>query len=252
MSANAGPSKDPRTIAGMFDAIAGRYDLLNHVLSGGLDWQWRRRAVRELGLTGRERVIDLCTGTADLAMTALRARPVGARQVVGIDFSAEMLRVGQRKVRAAGLDGRAPLVRGDAMGLPVVSASADAAMIAFGIRNVVDPLAACREIRRVLRPGGRLAVLEFAMPTAPVMRSLYAWYFRNVLPRVGRVVSRHSDAYDYLPASVGTFFAPDEFSALVRSAGFDDVRAVPLTLGIVYLYVARKPADGGVPAAIMS
>lgn len=240
MSAHAGPSKDPRTIAGMFDAIAGRYDLLNHVLSGGLDWQWRRRAVRELGLTGRERVIDLCTGTADLAMAALRARPGGARRAVGIDFSAEMLRVGQRKVRAAGLDAQVPLVRGDAVRLPVGSASADAAMMAFGIRNVVDPLAACREIVRVLRPGGRLAVLEFAMPTAPVMRSIYAWYFRHVLPRVGRAVSRHGDAYDYLPASVGTFFGPDEFSALVRSAGFDQVRAVPLTWGIVYLYVATK------------
>ena len=240
MGGIAGPSKDPQTIAGMFDAIAGRYDLLNHVLSGGLDWQWRRRAVRELGLTGNDRVIDLCTGTADLAMAALRARPAGAQQVIGVDFSAEMLRVGQRKVRAAALDGRVPLVRGDAVRLPLGSASADAAMIAFGIRNVVDPLEACREILRVLRPGGRLAVLEFAMPTAPMLRSLYAWYFRNVLPRVGRLVSRHSDAYDYLPASVGTFFTPDEFGALVRSAGFADVRAVPLTRGIVYLYVATK------------
>lgn len=235
----AGPDKRPDKIAGMFDAIARRYDLLNHLLSGGFDRRWRARAVRELAFEGHEVVLDLCTGTADLAIAAVAARR-GAKRVVGIDFAGEMLRIGQQKLRATSRDGKVPLVRGDAVRLPVASSSVHCAMVAFGIRNVVDPSAACAEVYRALRPGGRFAVLEFAMPRAPVLRSVYAWYFRHVLPRIGRVVSRHEAAYEYLPASVGAFFPPSAFVALVEGAGFTNVRVVPLTLGIVYLYVAEK------------
>jgi demethylmenaquinone methyltransferase / 2-methoxy-6-polyprenyl-1,4-benzoquinol methylase len=233
-------SKSPDRIAGMFDAIAGRYDLLNHLLSAGIDRRWRTRAVAALGLTGREIVLDLCTGTADLAIAAVRARP-GARRVLGLDFAGEMLRVGAAKLDANRLADRVALARGDAARIPCADASVHAATIAFGIRNVQDPRRACAEMRRVLKPGGRLAVLEFAMPRAPGLRQIYLAYFRWILPLVGRLVSRHDAAYDYLPASVAAFASPDEFLTILRQAGFVDAAAVPLTFGIVFLYTARRP-----------
>ena len=232
--------KAPDRIAGMFDAIAGRYDLLNHVLSGGQDLYWRWRAVRRLRLTGTEHVLDLCTGTCDVARTLVKRRL--ARRVLGIDFSSEMLRVGQRKLRAEGRAGMVPLVRGDAMRLPAATASVDAVTIAFGIRNVQHPSAALREVARVLKPGGRLAILEFSTPQQPIVREAYLWYFRNVLPRLGRMVSRHGEAYAYLPASVERFTPPAEFIAELRAAGLTRCEAVPLTFGVVYLYVAERPA----------
>lgn len=233
--------KHPAKIAGMFDAIARRYDLLNHLLSGGLDLYWRARAIRTLGFTGEEAVLDLCTGTGDFALAALRPRRRAARRVVGLDFSGEMLRVGQAKLRARRLSARAPLVRADAMRLPLADHTMDAATMAFGVRNVQDPDVACAEVFRVLRPGGQLAILEFSLPVRPWLRRLYLWYFRHVLPRIGRLISRHGDAYTYLPESVGAFFPPDAFAALVTRVGFSEVRAVPMTFGVVYLYTARKP-----------
>jgi demethylmenaquinone methyltransferase/2-methoxy-6-polyprenyl-1,4-benzoquinol methylase len=222
----------------MFDAIAGNYDLLNHVLSAGIDRRWRKRAIRALELTGCERVLDLCTGTADLAIAARTASP-GARRVVGVDFAGAMLRIGVAKVHQRKLDG-VTLLRGDAMHIPVANRSVDAATVAFGIRNVSDPSVACVEILRTLAPGGRLAILEFAIPRLPVVRTLYLWYFNQILPAVGRLISKHHAAYGYLPASVGAFATPDEFVNILRNSGFDDVKAVPLTFGIVYLYTARK------------
>ena len=232
-------SKSPARIAGMFDAIAGRYDLLNRLLSAGVDRRWRKRAVRSLSLTGRERMLDLCTGTADLAIVAATAQP-GARRVIGVDFAGAMLQRGMNKVRHRHLEALIALVRGDAMRIPLADASVDALTIAFGIRNVEDTGAACREIHRVLAPGGRLAVLEFAIPTTPGVRGLYLWYFNRVLPRIGRLVSKHNAAYAYLPASVRGFATPDEFSGILRTRGFTDVAANPLTLGIVYLFTARR------------
>jgi demethylmenaquinone methyltransferase/2-methoxy-6-polyprenyl-1,4-benzoquinol methylase len=224
----------------MFDAIAPRYDALNHLLSAGLDRGWRRRAVRELHLTGRERVLDMCTGTADLAMEAATSRHGRAAEVVGVDFAPEMLRLGLAKVREAGLGARIHLARGDATRAPLADRSCDAALVAFGIRNVTDPAAACREFARIVRPGGRLAVLEFGAPAWPGLRHAYGWYFRAVLPRIGRWVSRHGEAYSYLPASVAEFPSPQAFMAIVRSAGFRSVRHVPLTCGIVSLFVAER------------
>lgn len=224
----------------MFDAIATRYDFLNHTLSAGLDRLWRRRAIRELALTGRERLVDICTGTADLAVEAATYRSGHAREVIGLDFAGEMIRLGSHKLRRRGLQGRVRLARADAMRLPLGDASCDAATVAFGLRNVADVGLACREIARVLRPQGRVAILEFAMPTAPAIGSLYRWYFRHVLPNLGRLVSHHRDAYAYLPASVGEFSTPPEFADTVRRAGFEAVRAVPLSLGVVYLYVATR------------
>jgi len=233
--ASVSPDKTPDRIAGMFDAIAPRYDLLNHLLSAGIDRRWRKRAIASLGLTGRETLIDVCSGTADIALEA-----TGAARVVGVDFAGAMLSLGLRKVRSARQERRIGLIRGDAMRLPARDRSADAATVAFGIRNVQRPEAACAELARVLRPGGRLAVLEFAVPRIPGLSSLYLWYFRRVLPLVGRLISGHAGAYSYLPASVGAFPPPAEFMALLRRAGFAEVKAVPLTFGIVYLYTAVR------------
>jgi len=232
--------KQPARIAGMFDAIAPSYDRLNHVLSGGIDWWWRRRAVRSLALTGQERVLDLCTGTADLAIATASPRG-GAREVIGVDFAGAMLAIGAAKVRRAALADRVRFARGDAERVPLADASVDAVTMAFGIRNVRDPERGCRECLRVLRPGGRLAILEFGAMTVPGLRHAYGWYLTHVLPRIGRVLSRHHEAYDYLPASMAEFPSGDDFVKLLQRAGFRDARAVPLTLGAVYLYVARKP-----------
>lgn len=223
----------------MFDAIAPRYDFLNHLLSAGIDRHWRSRAIESIGLTGREYVLDLCTGTADLAIAARQARP-GAARVVGVDFAGAMLAIGADKIRRAGLSREIALVQGDAMRIPVVDASVDAVTIAFGIRNVEDPEVTCRDIARVLKPGGRLTILEFAIPTTPLFRSAYLSYFRHILPRIGRAISGHDAAYGYLPASVGAFASPDAFMNLLRKHGFTDVSADSLTFGSVFLYKARR------------
>jgi demethylmenaquinone methyltransferase/2-methoxy-6-polyprenyl-1,4-benzoquinol methylase len=233
-------SKEPARIAGMFDAIARRYDALNHLLSAGLDRRWRRLAVRGLRLTGRERLLDVCTGTGDVALEAVQTTAGQAADVIGIDFSAEMLKLAAAKVRAAALDSRVRVARGDALRLPVADGSVQAATVAFGIRNVVDPALGCRELQRVLAPGGRLAILEFGAPRIPGIRTLYLWYFRYLLPLVGRSLSKHSDAYSYLPASVMSFPAGEAFADMLRRAGFREVRCQPLSFGIVWLYTGRK------------
>jgi demethylmenaquinone methyltransferase/2-methoxy-6-polyprenyl-1,4-benzoquinol methylase len=232
--------KTPRRIEGMFDAIAGRYDFLNRLLSAGLDRTWRTRAVVSLAVHNDACVLDLCTGTADLALT-LASRHRSAT-TIGVDFAAEMLRHGQEKVRRGGHTDRVSLVRGDAVHIPVSSAAVDGAMIAFGIRNVEEPERALLDIHRVLKVGGRLAILEFGYPRAPLFKAAYLWYFRTVLPLIGRLVSKHDSAYRYLPASVGTFYEPEAFCRLVAASGFSDIRAIPLTFGIVYLYTAVKDA----------
>jgi demethylmenaquinone methyltransferase / 2-methoxy-6-polyprenyl-1,4-benzoquinol methylase len=231
--------KRPARVAAMFDAIAARYDFLNHLLSAGLDRRWRRLAIRSLRLTGREFVVDVCTGTADVALTAVSASE-GAATVVGVDFSGEMLRLGAAKTHRLGPERRVWLVQGDATRLPVASASMLGATAAFGIRNVEEPAKAFREMFRVLAPGGRLAILEFSIPTSAFIRTFYLPYFKYVLPRIGGLVSGHDSAYAYLPASVGSFIPPDVMRARLREAGFADVQATPLTFGIVTLYTAQK------------
>ena len=235
--------KAPSRIAGMFDAIAARYDLLNLLLSAGRDRYWRRQAIRSLALTGRERLLDVCTGTADIALGAVRAEP-GAARVLGVDFAGTMLQHGHAKIAAAGVAARAQLVRGDATRLPVADHSVDAVTIAFGIRNVQDTGAACRELVRVLKPGGRVAILEFGLPGVPGLKQLYGWYFLRILPRVGRLVSSHGGAYSYLPASVGAFPWGQDFVDVLTAAGLVDATSKPMTLGVVYLYNARTPDTG--------
>lgn len=230
--------KAPDRIAGMFDAIAPRYDLLNHLLSAGIDRRWRQRAVASLRLKGDETVLDVCTGTADMALEARRRHQ--QTRVVGVDFAGAMLGIGLKKVRAAGEHAGITLVRGDAMRLPVADHSVDAVTMAFGIRNVQSPETACAELARVLRRGGRFAILEFSVPRVPGLAALYLWYFKRVLPFLGRTISGHGAAYSYLPASVGTFPPPAELTVRLRAAGFGAVRADPLTFGIVYLYTGAK------------
>ena len=224
----------------MFDAIAHRYDFLNHFLSAGIDRRWRRRAIRSVALSGQDRVLDLCSGTADLAIAAATSHPA-ARRLIGVDFADAMLRRGQHKLRAQQLTDRVSLVRGDATHLPLATESVDVVTIGFGIRNVEGTGQALDEIYRVLRRGGRLAILEFATPPNPLVRSLYRWYSSHVLPRVGRLLSRHNEAYGYLPASIEAFATPQQLSVLLETSGFRPVVATPLTLGVVFLYSARKP-----------
>ena len=182
----------------------------------------------------------MCAGTADVCLGAAKVVP-GAARVVGVDFAGAMLAKGHQKIGAAGFSHVVQLVRGDAMHLPVATGTVDAATISFGIRNVQGTAAGLSELVRVLRPGGRLAILEFGLPQAPGLKQLYEWYFLSVLPRIGRLVSKHGGAYTYLPASVGAFPYGDDFVGLLRDAGFVEAQARPLTLGIVYLYTARRP-----------
>jgi demethylmenaquinone methyltransferase / 2-methoxy-6-polyprenyl-1,4-benzoquinol methylase len=232
------PDKTPSRIAGMFDAIAPRYDLLNHLLSLGLDRRWRERAVDAVHLHRGSLLLDLCTGTADVAIMA--ASRIDGASVVGVDFARSMLMRGAQKIRDRQLETRIRLVRGDATRIPLADRSCGAATVAFGIRNVAEPERAIAELARVLRPGSRLAILEFGAPRIPGIRTLYSWYFRYLLPLVGRAVSKHQSAYSYLPASVSTFPPPAEFARILTSHGFRNVRPVPLTFGIVYLFVAER------------
>ena len=231
------PEKD--AVRSMFDRIAPRYDLLNHLLSAGVDRRWRRAAVDFLALPGPLRLLDLCTGTADLLVEAL-GRDVRHRGV-GLDLSGEMLRRAAGKLARRGLQARASLAAADAERLPIGDARFDGALVAFGIRNVGDAAAALGELRRVLRPGGRLVVLEFGSPGG-LPGALYRLYFEHVLPRVGRFVSGDGGAYAYLPRSVARFPGPDGFCALMERAGFAAVTRRRLTLGIAWLFRGEVPA----------
>jgi demethylmenaquinone methyltransferase/2-methoxy-6-polyprenyl-1,4-benzoquinol methylase len=222
----------------MFDRIAPRYDLLNRLLSAGIDRRWRRACVDFLELSGPARLLDLCTGTADLLIEALE-RDAGHRGV-GLDLSGEMLWRAAAKLGRRGLRARAGLATADAENLPVAAGRFDAALVAFGIRNVGDPTRALAEARRVLRPGGRLVVLEFGSPPG-ALGAVYRLYFERILPRVGRLVSGDRGAYSYLPQSVARFPGPEGFCALLERAGFSAVSRRRLTLGIAWLYRGEVP-----------
>jgi demethylmenaquinone methyltransferase/2-methoxy-6-polyprenyl-1,4-benzoquinol methylase len=223
-------------VEAMFDAIAPRYDLLNRVLSLGVDRRWRRKAVGVLETERPARILDVATGTADLAVEAMRLDP---KKVVGVDLSEEMLRRGREKVERLGLSDRIILQRGDAEKLPFSDNQFHAALVAFGVRNFQDLDKGLAEIRRVLRPGGMLVVLEFSKPRAFPIKQLYAFYSRFILPRVGEAVSKNDGAYRYLPDSVAAFPDGEDFLDRLRQAGYHDVTCQPLTFGIASLYKGK-------------
>ena len=223
----------------MFNGIARRYDLLNHLLSGGVDVYWRRRALGCVRQPQPRQVLDLATGTGDFAIAAHR---LGPQRLVGVDVALNMLRLGRAKL--AGRPG-GPLVQllgGDAEQLPFREACFDLVTAAFGVRNFGHVSAGLAEAWRVLRPGGEILVLDFSEPTAPLFRHLYRFYFKRVLPLVGGVISGNRPAYSYLPQSVGTFPQGRDFLRQLEEAGFAETAGTPLTLGVCWIYQGRKPA----------
>lgn len=224
-----------RQVRRLFSEIAPRYDLLNHVLSLNVDRSWRRKAVDALAWDERPagRFLDACAGTFDLSLELAR-RPGFRGRVVGSDFALPMLARGAGKLAGAPVS---PLCA-DALRLPFPDRSFDGVTVGFGVRNLADLDHGFAELRRVLRPGARLVVLEFTTPPNALLRRLYLFYFHQVLPRLGRWVSRHPWAYTYLPASVESFPAPDELARRLRQAGFGQARWSLLTGGIAALHVA--------------
>jgi len=224
----------------MFDRIAPSYDLLNRVLSLGIDRQWRRQLVAGVEVPAEGRVLDLATGTGDVLLELLRRHPE-LHFAVGADRAGRMLAIGRAKLRAAGESGRWGLALGDAVQAGLLDESFDAVTVAFGIRNVPDLDAALREARRVLKPGGRLHILEFSLPSNALIRVAYLLYFRRLLPFVGRLVSRDPVAYRYLNSSVEAFPSGTRLCAILEASGFERVSFQPLTFGIATLYVGAKP-----------
>lgn len=224
----------------MFGQIAERYDFLNHLLSLGVDRWWRRQMVRRVPPEGALPILDVCTGTGDLALAYDRAAR-GRVQVVAADFCHEMLKIGRQKAARAGVADRVTFLEADAQSLPLPTDAFQIVCVAFGLRNVADTDRGISEMVRVTAPGGRVAVLEFSSPTREPFRSVYGWYFRRVLPRIGQIVSRNtSSAYEYLPESVGQFPQGEALCERMRAAGLANVRCYPLTCGIATLYVGEK------------
>ncbi|HBH54298.1 MAG TPA: bifunctional demethylmenaquinone methyltransferase/2-methoxy-6-polyprenyl-1,4-benzoquinol methylase UbiE [Planctomycetaceae bacterium] len=244
-AANHPVDKSGDRVRRMFGEISSRYDFLNHFLSGGTDFYWRWRTVREAPPQGEAPILDVCTGTGDLAIAYWNA---GGRRtpVTGADFTPEMLEIARQKSARLSDQGSSPAgaidwVEADTMSLPFESNRYQIVSVAFGLRNVSDTACGLREMFRVCQPGGRVVILEFSMPTNRIIRSVYGWYFRNVLPRLGQWLARNSQqAYNYLPESVGQFPQGEELADLMRAAGASQVRYWPLTLGVATLYVGRK------------
>ncbi len=233
---------DPTAVRDMFARIAGRYDVLNRVLSAGIDRSWRRRTVARAGVGPGDLVVDACSGTGDLALEFARA---GAR-VVGVDFTPQMLARAERKRRRRAAGG-ALFVHGDALALPVADGAADVASVAFGLRNVADRRAGLRELARVVRPGGRVLVLEFTRPPGRVLGAAYRLYFTRVLPRIGGAVSGDGGAYEYLPRTVLAWPGPEALAEEMEACGLEDCGFELLTRGIACLHWGTVPA-GGRPA----
>lgn len=223
----------------MFDRIAKRYDVLNRVLSFRRDVAWRRFLYEKLPEGSGLEVLDLATGTGDVLLGLVAAGDKVARGV-GVDKSSRMLAYGSKKVEARGLTGKLKLLRSDASELGIKGESFDAATMAFGIRNVADVAGTLREIGRILKPGGRVLILEFSLPGNRVIRGLYLFYFRHILTRIGAIVSGDRDAYRYLNRTVEGFPRGEAFCLMLRDAGFESVRAHPLTFGVATLYEGDK------------
>jgi demethylmenaquinone methyltransferase / 2-methoxy-6-polyprenyl-1,4-benzoquinol methylase len=232
--------KSEDRVRAMFGQIAPRYDRMNHLLSMNVDRYWRWKAVRMLRPEPRLPILDICTGTGDLAFALLRGTQ-GQAPIVASDFCRPMLAIGERKKVRLRSNGQFTFVQADAQRLPFSDNTFQIVSVAFGLRNVTDFERGLREMVRVCQPGGRVGVLEFSMPQRQPIRSMYRWYFRNVLPRLGQWLARNDCcAYSYLPESVGEFPAGEALADRMREAGLKTVAYHPLSLGIATLYIGVK------------
>jgi demethylmenaquinone methyltransferase/2-methoxy-6-polyprenyl-1,4-benzoquinol methylase len=240
-AAAAGGAEKREYVKQIFSEIAPRYDLLNHVLSLNIDRRWRRKAIARLGVERDQagRYLDLCAGTMDVA--AEISRLAGFRgMVIGADFAEPMLRAGAKKIKGTGIT---PLTA-DAVQLPIASGQLAGAIVSFGIRNVAGLDESLREAFRVLAPGGRFVILEFSTPRVRVLRALYQLYFHRVLPLIGRMISGHRTAYQYLPRSVANFPVEEELARRMEIAGFTKVRWSSLSFGVAAIHVGERPISG--------
>ncbi|MGD0340435.1 MAG: bifunctional demethylmenaquinone methyltransferase/2-methoxy-6-polyprenyl-1,4-benzoquinol methylase UbiE [Bacteroidales bacterium] len=230
----APPGDKKAAVGAMFDDIASRYDFLNHFLSFGIDRIWRRKAVRIISRTHMHPdILDMATGTGDLAIAAMKLNPI---HITGIDISEKMLAVGREKIIRFGLSEKIELLAGQSEKISFPDCSFDVAMSAFGVRNFADPKAGLTEMGRVLKNGGLIMVLEFSIPSAFPFRQLYKFYFLHILPFIGRIFSKNSVAYRYLPETVMKFPENEEFLELLKKAGFGNVNQKRLTGGVASIY----------------
>jgi demethylmenaquinone methyltransferase/2-methoxy-6-polyprenyl-1,4-benzoquinol methylase len=230
----------------MFGQIARRYDALNCILSFGIDRYWRMRTTQIVRASGSVPILDVCTGTGDLALSycAVCKGQGHSAQIVGADFCHEMLEIARQKAQRVGAVDRVTFIEADAQNLPVPNDAFQIVCVAFGLRNVADTDRGLAEMTRACAPDGHVAVLEFSTPTWQPFKTIYGWYFRHVLPRIGKIFARGSgDAYEYLPTSVGEFPQGEALADRMRAAGLTEVRRYPLTLGVATLYVGKKQND---------
>lgn len=224
-------------VAGMFDRIAGKYDFLNHLLSMGIDKGWRKKAIKSIAPIQPKHILDVATGTGDFAIASLAIHP---EKIIGVDISEGMLAVGRTKMKEKNLEGKISLMYGDSEQLPFEDNSFDAITCAYGVRNFENLEKGLSQMQRVLRSGGRLAILEFSHPKKFPFSQLYKFYFRYILPTIGKAVSKDATAYTYLPQSVAAFPEGQDFLKILVKCGFKQVKARPLTFGITTLYTAEK------------
>jgi demethylmenaquinone methyltransferase/2-methoxy-6-polyprenyl-1,4-benzoquinol methylase len=221
----------------MFDNIAGRYDFLNHLLSLGIDRIWRKRTIALLKPYSPKQILDVATGTGDLAITALKLQP---ESITGVDLSENMLAKAAEKIRSRKLEQRIHLIKGDSEQLPFDSNKFDAVTVGFGVRNFENLQRGILEIHRVLKPGGVLAVLEFSRPHRFPVKQVFSFYFRFILPLIGRLVSKDKRAYTYLPESVKTFPEGNAFLSILQQTGFKTTRCKTLFFGVASIYSGVK------------
>ncbi|MDO5510586.1 MAG: bifunctional demethylmenaquinone methyltransferase/2-methoxy-6-polyprenyl-1,4-benzoquinol methylase UbiE [Weeksellaceae bacterium] len=222
----------------MFDNISHRYDFLNRLLSAGIDVQWRKKIVKRIQALGAERILDVATGTGDLAIAIAQGNPNAS--ITGFDLSAGMLAKGVEKVKAKGLENQVEMIQGDAENMPFESDSFDVVTVAFGVRNFENLEKGLLELQRVLKPGGKLMILEFSYPEKFPMKQLYTLYFTNILPVIGRTFSKDPRAYTYLPESVKAFPYGEKMLSVLKSLNFTQTKDKKLTFGIATIYEASK------------
>lgn len=219
----------------IFKSIPKRYDFLNHFLSLWQDVLWRRFTINQARLAGKKRLLDVATGTGDLALWAVRKNP--ELQVIGLDYSSEMLALCDRKIHARSLSDKVQILQGDALALPFPDNSFDALTIGFGIRNIPDKLQALKEMQRVVIPGGRVLVLEMGLPASRILKIFYCLYLKYLIPFIASLFSPNPEAYDYLADSIQHFPKPQDFQELLLQAGLKNIQTHALTFGITYLFI---------------